>query len=697
MREQNDPINKQPVRADEHTSHLHFGNYELVRRIDVGGMGEVYLARQRTAFGRLVAIKIMRPDLVNDMVARQRFLREAEVSAHLKHEHILTLIEFDEEQGRLFLVTPYVEGGTLAQRLQRGALSLTEIQQLFSALVRAIAYIHKRGVIHRDLKPSNILLDQEGEEQVYVRLIDFGIATIQGEYASPPLTAAGHEMGTLAYLAPERLSGIAAPSNDIFSLGVILYQMITGHLPEARKNTTLPMPLEEVVRRATQPDPRERYASADELLKGFEYACHILSTTSRLHMPLAPEEDDMPTPRRLSPPPTPAHVGQDSVILRHSESDVALANAPKAFRREDYSTPTSFLDAAQLSRFSPSSAAIATPPPSHKKKPKRSLIGFISLAILAILIAMSALAFYVFENTITARVTLSPQVHALSAVFILHAQRDLTTINLASASLPIGVLTSNRQGTQQGTTSQSCILFFCSSRVAPSDVTNLEDQIRPGLQSQITQDIQQQLQAKQDTIIGTIQFGDTNVTPNPQVGTQSNTVSVTLAEQGAVEYIQSNDTQTLAKMLLQQKMQQELGTHYILLSQFTQIGQAGIKAVDANGNATIAIAAGGVAEYQLPTDEIAVIQNHLKGLKLANARAYVLAQPGIDPSTLHIEVSYGDTLPTTSKQIIVHPTNPTNIPNVPLQQIGSTPTPGNAQPTPTPSATPSEGQSQPNQ
>src|ERR1700730_6300163 len=94
----------------------HFGNYDLVRPIDTGGMGEVYLARQRTAFGREVAVKIIRSDLVHDVTARQRFLREAEVSAYLKHDHILPLVEFGEERGRLFLVTPHIKGGTLLKR-----------------------------------------------------------------------------------------------------------------------------------------------------------------------------------------------------------------------------------------------------------------------------------------------------------------------------------------------------------------------------------------------------------------------------------------------------------------------------------------------------------------------------------------------------------------------------------------------------
>src|SRR5258708_7465440 len=185
MDEQRDPMKERNSSVEETPGRLRFGNYELVRRIDVGGMGEVYLARQRTAFGREVAVKIIRSDLVHDVTARRRFLREAEVSAHLKHEHILAMVEFGEEQGRLFIVTPYIEGGTLARRLQRGPLALAEVYQLFSALAQAVAYIHKRGVIHRDLKPSNILLDQEGENgQIYVRLIDFGIASIQGMSAS---------------------------------------------------------------------------------------------------------------------------------------------------------------------------------------------------------------------------------------------------------------------------------------------------------------------------------------------------------------------------------------------------------------------------------------------------------------------------------------------------------------------------------
>ncbi len=279
-----------------------FGNYELVRRIAVGGMGEVYLARQRTAFGREVAVKIIRTDLMHDVIARKRFLREAEVGAYLKHDHILSMLEFGEEQGRLFIVTPYIQGGTLAQRLERGALSLAEVHELFSSLVQAVSYLHKRDVIHRDLKPSNILLDKEEDSgRVYVRLIDFGIAAMKGSQMSAPLTVAGEEMGTETFMAPERLDGSVSPSNDIYSLGIILFLMLTGHLPEDDDTQSLPQPLERVIARSTAQDPDDRFASADELLQAFEAAYKSLTSSRTITPRPLPVSVDPIEPDKNSP------------------------------------------------------------------------------------------------------------------------------------------------------------------------------------------------------------------------------------------------------------------------------------------------------------------------------------------------------------------------------------------------------------
>jgi serine/threonine protein kinase len=377
----------------------HFGNYDLVRPIDTGGMGEVYLARQRTAFGRQVAVKIIRSDLVHDVTARKRFLREAEVSAHLKHEHILPLFEFGEQDGRLFLVTPYIEGGTLARRLPAGPLSLAEVHRLFTALVQAIAYIHKRGVIHRDLKPSNILLDtEEGSDQIYVRLIDFGIASLQGSLASPPLTEAGHEMGTVVYMAPERANGIAATSNDIYSLGIILYQMFTGQLPATGHLVALPEQIEAVIRRTTAGDPANRYASADELLQAFEQAYQALTaqrpavrsrplvrptvveaTPAAAYEKLTPPEphtseeqreietDDQPTSKRMisghpvkrapkpQPQPSSNYSPQGSRLVWHATDMPDIPLSGRTFTQEDYNAPTTSLNAETFSQASGSS------------------------------------------------------------------------------------------------------------------------------------------------------------------------------------------------------------------------------------------------------------------------------------------------------------------------------------------------------
>jgi len=377
-----------------------FGNYDLVRRIDVGGMGEVYLAHQRSAFGRVVAIKIIRSDLVHDIAARARFLREAEVSAHLKHEHILPLFEFGEDQGRLFLVTPYIEGGTLAYRLQSGPLSLAEVHQLFVPLVQAIAYIHRRGVIHRDLKPTNILLDED-DGQIYVRLIDFGIASIQGSMASPPLTTAGTEVGTIAYMAPERLSGMVAPSNDIFSLGVILYQMLTGYLPMAQQPLNLPEPLEYVVQRCIAIRPEDRFASADEVLRNFERAYQYIVTSAQAWAPVSSMSPAASSPSGALNRPSNAPLaddvaGRELVVLQNSGVIPVIAPAEpqsSTFGREDYNAPTTWFDPLKQQGRQPPGGS-PNPKKASPNSKRRGLLPLLSAIIVLVLLAIVFLSYY---------------------------------------------------------------------------------------------------------------------------------------------------------------------------------------------------------------------------------------------------------------------------------------------------------------
>ena len=430
-----------------------FGNYDLVHRIAIGGMGEVYLARQRTAFGREVAVKIIRSDLVHDMTARQRFLREAEVNAYLKHDHILPLVEFGEEQGRLFLVTPYIKGGTLLKRLQIGSLSLTEVYQLFTALVEAVAYLHKRGVVHRDLKPSNILLDcAEDSNRIYVRLIDFGIATLQGLSASAPLTMAGHEMGTVAYMAPERLDGVAAPSNDIYLLGIILYQMITGQLPNADEMASLPRPLSYIIGHCIITNPQQRFASADDLLTSFEQAYQVVKNSYDVNGPyVAPKRSTVPLTANPTPPrsnlqslssdfaasssfPGATIIQPNSHAIRAEPEPSSsppfqtatpggslaatprpeiilppLPGSEKAFTGEDYSAPTSFLDPISLGKTT--SVNIQNPVIASNKRSRhnRLLVAPIIVLILVILLSMGTLGYQAFQASVLANITVSPR------------------------------------------------------------------------------------------------------------------------------------------------------------------------------------------------------------------------------------------------------------------------------------------------
>lgn len=215
------------------------GNYEIKGKIGEGGMGCVYLAID-TRLGRRVALKILPANFSLEVEQIRRFRQEAQAVSLLNHPNIVTIYEVGEAKGNEFIVTEFVEGETLRDRIRRERLSLAEILQIVSQVCDALVAAHQAGIIHRDIKPENIMLRPDG----YVKILDFGLAKLtektqeimpsQFEIGESRLakTTPGTIMGTVAYMSPEQAEGLAVDERtDIWSLGVIIYEMATGNLP----------------------------------------------------------------------------------------------------------------------------------------------------------------------------------------------------------------------------------------------------------------------------------------------------------------------------------------------------------------------------------------------------------------------------------------------------------------------------------
>jgi serine/threonine protein kinase len=200
------------------------GRYRLVRRIGDGGMGEVWEADD-TVLGRRVALKVLVQELADDARATKRFVREARATARLTHPNVTRVYDFGRDGGLPYLVMELLEGDTLADRLAGGPLPPAEAARIGAAVADALDAAHGRGIIHRDVKPSNVLLTPAGQ----VKVMDFGIAAAADETHS---TTGSGLYGTAAYISPERAAGQpATPAADIYSLGAVLYELLTGRPP----------------------------------------------------------------------------------------------------------------------------------------------------------------------------------------------------------------------------------------------------------------------------------------------------------------------------------------------------------------------------------------------------------------------------------------------------------------------------------
>ncbi|MBI2807217.1 MAG: serine/threonine protein kinase [Planctomycetes bacterium] len=259
-----------------------FGEYEILGEIARGGMGVVYRARQ-TALDRIVALKMILAGRLANADEVQRFRTEAEAAARLQHPNLVTVHEVDEIDGQHFFTMEFIEGMSLDQRLIQGPLAGKPAARYVRILARAVHYAHKQGILHRDLKPSNVLIDADDEPHI----TDFGLAKRLGEGGSGK-TRTGAVLGTPSYMSPEQAQGKTAeigPAADIYSLGAILYELVTGR-PPFRAETPLdtvmqvidqePVPprllnanvehdLETICLKCLTKDPHQRYASAEEL------------------------------------------------------------------------------------------------------------------------------------------------------------------------------------------------------------------------------------------------------------------------------------------------------------------------------------------------------------------------------------------------------------------------------------------------
>jgi serine/threonine protein kinase len=216
------------------TNGFKLGPYEILAPLGAGGMGEVYQARD-TRLDRTVAIKILPSDLSGDATRRQRFEREAKVISSLNHPHICTLYDVGRQDDVDFIVMEFLEGESLAERLKKGPLSVAQVLHYGTQIASALDKAHRNGVTHRDLKPGNIMLTKSG-----AKLLDFGLAKADPALATgatltdmtpraTPMTLHGTVIGTVPYMSPEQVEGNEVNArSDIFSLGAVLYEMVTG-------------------------------------------------------------------------------------------------------------------------------------------------------------------------------------------------------------------------------------------------------------------------------------------------------------------------------------------------------------------------------------------------------------------------------------------------------------------------------------
>jgi serine/threonine protein kinase len=277
-------------------------HYLILEKLGEGGMGVVYKA-QDTKLDRLVALKFLPPHLFSDAEAKARFKQEAKATSALNHPNVTTIFEIDEVEGECFICMEYIEGKSIKELIQEKNFSIPEILNASVQIAEGLKAAHKKGIVHRDIKSDNVMITPEG----LVKIMDFGLAKLKG---ASQLTKTGTTLGTMRYMSPEQVQGMEVDQrSDIFSFGVVLYEMIAGQLPFkgehepsiiysilnetpeplARYKTGVPGELQRIVDKALAKNRDERFQHVDDMLADLKLIKRGLETTQTISVPVKPK------------------------------------------------------------------------------------------------------------------------------------------------------------------------------------------------------------------------------------------------------------------------------------------------------------------------------------------------------------------------------------------------------------------------